>query len=90
MNELKRTLRDMDANIRRVTRELRSAQRRASERGKFRLREPRRTTARILLAMHYGERTAAMDYIRSKRKGKDLDNTNAAQAEAGRGDRAVV
>ena len=50
--------------------------------GKFRLHEPQRTTARILLAMHYGEPTAAMDYIRSKRKGKDLDHTMATQAEA--------
>ena len=82
MNELKRTLRDMDANLRRVDRELRNAKRRASELGKFRLREPQRTTARILVAMHHGEPTAAMDYIQSKRKGKDLDHTMAAQAEA--------
>ena len=82
MNELKRTLRDVDANLRRVNRELRSAKRRASELGKFRLREPQKTTARILVAMHHGEPTAAMDYIQSKRKGKDLDHTMAAQAEA--------
>ena len=82
MNELKRTLRDMDANIRRVNQELRNAKRRASELRKFRLREPQRTTARILMAMHHGEPTAAMDYIRSKRKGKDFDHTMATQAEA--------
>ena len=82
MNALKRTLRDMEANVRRVNRELRNAKRRASELGKFRVREPQRTTARILLAMHHGEPTAAMDYIRSKRKGKDLDDTMATQAEA--------
>ena len=70
MNELKRTLRDMDANLRRVNQELRKARRRASELGKFRLREPQRTIARILMAMHHGEPTAAMDYIQSKRKGK--------------------
>ena len=82
MNELKRTLRDMEANILRVNRELRNAKRRASEVRKFRLREPQRTTARILVAMHHGEPTAAMDYIRSKRKGKDFDHTMATQAEA--------
>ena len=82
MNELKRTLRDMDANIRRVNQELRNAKRRASELRKFRLREPQRTTARILVAMHHGEPTAAMDYVQSKRKGKELDHTMAAQAEA--------
>ena len=82
MNELKRTLRDMEANILRVNRELRNAKRRASELTKFRLREPQRTTARILVAMHHGEPTAAMDYIRSKRKGKDFDHTMATQAEA--------
>ena len=82
MNELKRTLRDMDANLRGVDRELRNAKRRASELGKFRLREPQRTTARILVAMHHGEPSAAMDYIQSRRQGKDLDHTMAAQAEA--------
>ena len=80
MNELKRTLRDVDANLRRVNRELRNAKRRAYESGKFRLREPQRTTARILVAMHHGEPTAAMDYIKSKRKGKDLDHTSFADA----------
>ena len=82
MNELKRTLRDLDANLRRVNRELRNAKRRASELGKFRLREPQRTTARILVAMHQGELTAAMDYIQRKRKDKGLDHTMAAQAES--------
>ena len=80
MNELKRTLRDVDANLRRVNRELRNAQRCAYESGKFRLREPQRTTARILVAMHHGEPTAAMDYIKSKRKGKDLDHTSFTRA----------
>ena len=80
MNELKRTLRDVDENLRRVNRELRNAKRRASELGKFRLREPQRTAARILVAMHHGEPTAAMDYIKSKRKGKDLDDTSIEQA----------
>ena len=82
MGELKRTLRDVGANLRRLNQELRSARRRASESGKFRLREPQRTTARILVAMHHGEPTTAMDYIRSRRQGKDLDHTMAAQAEA--------
>ena len=82
MNKLKRTLRDVDANLSRVNRELRNAKRRASELGTLRLREPKRTTARILVAMHHGEPTAAMDYIQSKHKGKDLDHTMAAQAEA--------
>ena len=82
MNELKRTLRDVEANLSKVKRELRNAKRRVSELGKFRLREPQRTAARILVAMHHGEPTAAMDYIRSRRQGKDLDHTMAAQAEA--------
>ena len=82
MNELKRTLRDVDENLRRVNRDLRNAKRRASELGKFRLREPQRTAARILVAMHHGEPTTAMDYIKSKRKGKDLDDTSIAQAES--------
>ena len=82
MNELQRTLRDVDANLRRLNQELRSARRRASESGKFRLREPQRTTARMLVAMHHGEPTAAMDYILGKRKGKGLDHTCATQAEA--------
>ena len=82
MNELKRTLRDVEANLGKVKRELRNAKRRVSELGKFRLREPQRTAARILVAMHHGEPTAAMDYIRSRRQGKDLDHTMAAQAEA--------
>ena len=82
MNVLKRSLRDVDANLRRVNQELRSAKRRASESGKFRLREPQRTTGRILVAMHHGEPTAAMDYIQSKRKGNGLDRTCATQAEA--------
>ena len=82
MNELKRTLRDVEANLSKVKRELRNAKRRVSELGKFRLREPQRTTARILVAMHHGEPTTAMDYIRSRRQGKDLDHTMAAQAEA--------
>ena len=81
MHKLKRTLRDVDANLSRVNRELRNAKRRASEQRKFRLREPKKTTARILVAMHHGEPTAAMDYIQSKHNGKDLDDTMAAQAE---------
>ena len=32
--------------------------------------------------MHHGEPTAAMDYAQSKRNGKELDHTMAAQAEA--------
>ena len=68
--------------FRRVSRELRNAKCRESELGKFCLREPQGTAARILVAMHPGEPTAAMDYIQSKRNGKDLDHTMAAQAEA--------
>ena len=82
MNELKRTLRDVDANLRRLNQELRSATRHFSESRKFRLREPQRTTARILVAMHHGEPTAAMGYILSKRKGKGLDHTSVTQAES--------
>ena len=82
MNQLKRTLRDADANLRAVNRELRNAKRRCSDLTKFRLREPQRTTARILLAMHDGEPTAAMEYIQSKRKGKELDHSMFEQAEA--------
>ena len=62
--------------------DIRALKRRASELRKFRLREPQRTIARILVAMHHGEPTAAMGYIQSKRKGKGLDHTMATQAEA--------
>lgn len=81
MDGLKRALRDVDASLRRVDRELRNAKRRASGLGKFRMREPQRTTARILVAMHHGEPTAAMDYIQSKRKGKEWNHAMATQAE---------
>ena len=82
MNVLERSLRDVDAKLRRVNAELRRAKRRASDSVKFRLREPQRTIARILVAMHHGEPTAAMNSILSKRKGKVLDHTSITQAEA--------
>ena len=50
--------------------------RRASDSGKFRILEPQMTTARISVAMHHCEPTAAMGYIQSKRKGKGLDHTS--------------
>ena len=43
---------------------------------------PMEATARILVAMHHGEPTAAIGYILSKRKGKGLDHTPVTQAEA--------
>ena len=82
MNELKRAQREVDENLRRVKQDLRNAKRRASALRKFRLREPQRTTARILVAMHEGEPTAAMNFIQSKHKRKHFDHTMAAQAEA--------
>ena len=66
MNVLKRSLRDVGANLRRVNEELRRAMRRASDSGKFRILEPQMTTARV--AMHHGEPTAAMGYILSKQR----------------------
>ena len=81
MNVLKRRLQEADANLRKVSSDLRRAKRRASESVKFPLREPQRTTARILVAMYHGEPTAAMDYVLSKRRRKGLDHTSIAQAE---------
>ena len=43
---------------------------------------PMGATARILVAMHHGESTAAIGYILSKRKGKGLGHTSVTQAEA--------
>ena len=72
----------MGASLRRVNEESRHAKRCASDNGKFRFREPQGATARILVAMHHGEPTAAIGYILSKRKGKGLDHTPVTQAEA--------
>ena len=43
----------------------------------------RLTTARALMVMRAGEPTAAMAFIRSKRKGVDPDDTRWAAVESG-------
>ena len=84
MNVLKRKQRELGADLHRLAKEVRRVKRRASESETLYLREPQKSTARVLVAMHEGVPTAAIEYIRNKRKGKGLDAASTARIEADR------
>ena len=65
MDALKRMRRELHADLHRLGRELRTLKRRRSDCEKVRLREPHKSTARVLAAMNEGEPTATIEYIRS-------------------------
>ena len=83
MHALKRMRREFHADLHRLGRELRTLKRRHSDCEKVRLREPQKSTARVLVAMHEGEPAAAIEYILSKRKGKELSAACVGELEAG-------
>ena len=70
---LKRKKEDLDQEMSRLSKEMRQLRRRVTSGRRVQLSELQRNTARSLMVMRLGEPTAAMGFLRARRKGADFD-----------------
>ena len=82
MSELKRKKEELEQEIRRISTEMRNVRRKHATGGHWHMTAAQRTTARALMVMRDGEPTAAMAFLRSKRKGDDPNATRWAELES--------
>ena len=83
MQELKRRRAEHGAEVRRLSKEMQRAKRRAREQGgPLRIREPQRTVAKVLVCMNNGEPTAAVEYLSRSSKSRCSDASSKRQLEA--------
>ena len=83
MDALKRRQRDLDAHLQSLSRELRRAKQRSGWFEKMHLRESQKSTVRALVALHGGEPTAAIQYIKSMQRSRStLGAADLAAIEA--------
>ena len=82
MSDLKRKRQELDQEVRRISKELKQLGRQRRSGGKLQVSAGQRNTALALMVMREGEPTAAMAFLKSKRKGADPDATGWVEVES--------
>ena len=83
MEALKRRHGDLDAEVRRVSKDLQRLRRRTREHaGSRRIREPQRSIARALVCMSSGDTASALEYVSGSSKTKWFDASTKEHLEA--------
>ena len=82
MEGLRKQKQALKEELKRITQEMRRKRKRQPSAGGVGVTESQRKTARALMVMRAGEPTAAMAFLRSKRKRAATDSTHAAEMES--------
>ena len=82
MEGLRKQKQALEAELKRITQEMRRKRKRQPSAGGVGVTESQHKTARALMVMRAGEPTAAMAFLRSKRKRGAMDSTHAANLES--------
>ena len=82
MSALNKKRQAVEHELRRISKEMRKVKRKRVTGGDLLLTAAQRTTARALMVMRAGEPTAAMAFLRSKRKSTDPNATRWAEIES--------
>ena len=81
MDDLKRKRQELDQEVWRIPQELKQLRRQGRSAGRLQVSAGQRNAARALMAMREGEPTAAMAFLKSKRKAADPDATGWVDVE---------
>ena len=82
MNELRKKRRELEQELQRISNQMRKVRRQHPTGGNVQISAAQRSTARALMVMRDGEPTAAMTFLKSKRKAADPNAARWAEMES--------